>query len=34
MITINNPKNEDKGIINNQKETWTFKFDKILHNVR
>jgi kinesin family protein 6/9 len=27
------PKSEDKGIINNQKESWNFKFDKILHNV-
>lgn len=33
MITINVPKSEDKGIINNQKESWNFKFDKILHNV-
>lgn len=32
-ITINVPKSEEKGIINNQKESWTFKFDKILHNV-
>eukprot|EP00340_Litonotus_pictus_P000680 CAMPEP_0170523966 /NCGR_PEP_ID=MMETSP0209-20121228/9427_1 /TAXON_ID=665100 ORGANISM="Litonotus pictus, Strain P1" /NCGR_SAMPLE_ID=MMETSP0209 /ASSEMBLY_ACC=CAM_ASM_000301 /LENGTH=714 /DNA_ID=CAMNT_0010812411 /DNA_START=79 /DNA_END=2223 /DNA_ORIENTATION=- len=27
------PKMEGKGMINNQKESWTFKFDKILHNV-
>lgn len=33
MITINVPKTEDKGLINSQKENWTFKFDKILHNV-
>lgn len=33
MITINVPKQEEKGIINNQKESWNFKFDKILHNV-
>ena len=32
-ISINVPKSEDKGIINNQKESWIFKFDKILHNV-
>ena len=32
-INITIPKNEDKGIINNQKENWTFQFDKILHNV-
>lgn len=30
---MNVPKGEDKGIINNQKESWNFKFDKILHNV-
>jgi kinesin family protein 6/9 len=33
MITINVPKLEEKGIINNQKESWNFKFHKILHNV-
>lgn len=33
MITVNLPKNEEKGLVNNQKESWTFKFDKILHNV-
>ena len=33
MFTINVPKAEDNGIINNQKESWNFKFDKILHNV-
>ena len=32
VITIN-AKHEDKGMINNQKQTWTYKFDKILHNV-
>lgn len=33
MITIHVPKTEDKGLINSQKESWTFKFDKILHNI-
>jgi kinesin family protein 6/9 len=33
MITINVPKLVEKGLINNQKESWNFKFDKILHNV-
>ena len=32
-INITIPKNESKGLINNQKENWTFQFDKILHNV-
>ena len=32
-INITIPRNESKGIINNQKENWTFQFDKILHNV-
>ena len=32
-INITIPKSENKGIINNQKENWTFQFDKILHNV-
>ena len=32
-INITIPRNEDKGIINNQKENWSFQFDKILHNV-
>lgn len=26
------PKPVDKGIINNQQESWKYKFDKILHN--
>jgi kinesin family protein 6/9 len=26
------PKNEAGGFINNQQESWKFKFDKILHN--
>ena len=32
-INITIPRNESKGIINNQKENWSFQFDKILHNV-
>ena len=32
-INITIPRNESKGLINNQKENWTFQFDKILHNV-
>ncbi len=32
-ISITIPKNESKGLINNQKENWQFQFDKILHNV-
>ena len=32
-ITITIPRSESKGIINNQKENWSFQFDKILHNV-
>ena len=32
-ISITIPKNEAKGLINNQKENWQFQFDKILHNV-
>ena len=32
-INITIPRNESKGIINNQKENWYFQFDKILHNV-
>ena len=32
-INITIPRNEAKGIINNQKENWSFQFDKILHNV-
>ena len=30
---MNIPKNEKDGIVNNQKECWSFQFDKILHNV-
>ena len=32
-INITIPRSESKGIINNQKENWSFQFDKILHNV-
>ena len=32
-INITIPRNENRGIINNQKENWSFQFDKILHNV-
>ena len=32
-INITIPRNESRGIINNQKENWSFQFDKILHNV-
>ena len=32
-INITIPRNETKGIINNQKENWSFQFDKVLHNV-
>ena len=31
-MTVNIPKDAEKGVINNQEETWRFKFDKILHN--
>lgn len=31
-MTVNVPKNQAGGVINNQQETWKFKFDKILHN--
>jgi len=27
------PKDADGGIVNNQLESWKFKFDKILHNL-
>ena len=32
-ISIFIPRNQKEGIINNQKEQWSFHFDKILHNV-
>ena len=32
-ISVYIPKNQKEGVINNQKENWSFHFDKILHNV-
>jgi hypothetical protein len=32
-ISVFIPRNQKEGIINNQKENWSFHFDKILHNV-
>ena len=32
-ISVYIPRNQKEGIINNQKEQWSFHFDKILHNV-
>jgi len=32
-VNITIPKNEERGLVNNQKENWAFQFDKILHNV-
>lgn len=32
-ILITKPKSVDAGPINNQLESWKFKYDKILHNV-
>jgi kinesin family protein 6/9 len=29
---VNIPKDEHGGHVNNQQESWRFKFDKILHN--
>lgn len=31
-IKIFVPKDETQGVINNQTDTWTFKFENILHN--
>lgn len=31
-MTINIPKLAEKGMINNQQESWKYKFDKVLHN--
>ncbi|CDW85408.1 kinesin motor domain-containing protein [Stylonychia lemnae] len=31
-VTVQVPKNESSGFVNNQQEQWRFKFDKILHN--
>ena len=33
-INVNIPKDEHGGVVNNQQESWRFKFDKILHNAR
>ena len=32
-IYITIPKNQKDGVVNNQKVSWNFQFDKILHNV-
>ena len=32
-ISVYIPRNQKEGLINNQKEQWSFHFDKILHNV-
>ncbi len=32
-ISVTIPRNEARGLVNNQKENWQFQFDKILHNV-
>ena len=32
-ISVFIPRNQKEGLINNQKEQWSFHFDKILHNV-
>jgi len=32
MVTVSMSKDGSAGVVNNQKEQWTFKFDKILHN--
>jgi len=31
-INVNIPKDEHGGHVNNQQESWRFKFDKLLHN--
>ena len=31
-ITVQIPKKEEGGAVNNQQEQWRFRFDKILHN--
>ena len=33
-ISVTIPKQIEKGLINNQNESWKFKYDKIMHNVR
>jgi len=32
MVTLSMAKDGAQGLVNNQKEQWTFKFDKIMHN--
>ena len=32
-ISIYIPRNQKEGLINNQREQWSFHFDKILHNM-
>ena len=31
-VTVSVAKDGNAGVINNQKEAWNFKFDKLLHN--
>ena len=31
-MSVSMAKDAGAGLVNNQKESWTFKFDKILHN--
>lgn len=31
-VTVHIPKDASGGFINNQQESWKFKFDKIMHN--
>ena len=31
-VTVQIPKDEHGGHVNNQTETWKFKFDKLMHN--
>lgn len=31
-VTLSMAKDGNQGLVNNQKEQWTFKFDKIMHN--
>ena len=33
-MTVTIPKSAEMGVVNNQMDTWNFKFDKILHNAR
>ena len=32
-IQVTVPKDSEGGVVNNQLESWKFKFDKILHNL-